>query len=114
MTIPSIRAALQALDTENAAINAIQQMLLSLTSVEPHDAELSLSTLMEDIAPSVLYSEEVLREPSTIYRILRDYPFVCRLAYNSHPPSGRVAFGPIDGKEPAVMIKSLAVFILSS
>lgn len=52
-----------------------------------------LTALREDISPAMLYSQEVLRGPHTIHRILRNLLSVLGEEYQQHPQSNRVAWG---------------------
>ena len=55
-----------------------------------------ITSLREDLPPEVLYSNEVIKGPTMLFRILRDYLSLKGLTYSQHPMSNRISHGLVN------------------
>ena len=93
------------------SINSLRTQLTNYTPISPHQInvratilmhlsadpqppnEVLITRLREDLPVEVLYDQENIRGPSTLYRILRDYLVLNGLEYSQHEGSNRIVMG---------------------
>ena len=79
------------ISSAHGGIKAAMSVII-MADPQPSD-EAAIRDLRQDLPPSVLYSEEALSGPHTLYRILRDYLVVKGCQYKQHPKSNRITYG---------------------
>lgn len=97
VTLEVIRATLAGYRPSSSAQADVKAALATIISQDPQPSnEECINTLRDDLPPEVLYSTELLKGPTTLFRILRDYLAVKGLTYSPHPRSNRIAYGLVD------------------
>ena len=96
-TLNGIRDALNAYDPRSIIQCDVKATLSIHVSADPQpDPDVCISNLREDLPPEVLYAKEMLRGPTVLYRLIRDYLVVKGLAYTPHPTSNRISHGLVN------------------
>ena len=97
VTLDVIRTTLNGYRPSSSSQADIKAALATVISQEPQPPdEECINTLRDDLPPEVLYSSELLKGPTTLFRILRDYFTVKGLQYTPHPRRNRIAYGLVD------------------
>ena len=97
VTLDVIRATLNGYRPSSSSQAGVKAALATIISQDPQPSdEDCINTLRDDLPPEVLYSSELLKGPTTLFRILSDYLMVKRLQYTPHPRSNRSAYGLVD------------------
>ena len=74
-------------------INVRATILMHLATDPQPENEVLITHLREDLPVEVLYDQEIIRGPSTLYRVLRDYLVFNGLQYAQHEGSNRIVMG---------------------
>lgn len=97
VTLEAIRANLEGYRPSSSAQADVKAALATIIVQDPQPpAEDCIDALRDDLPPEVLYSKELLKGPTTLFRILRDYLTVKGLHYTAHARSNRIAYGLVD------------------
>lgn len=72
----------------------LKAALVTTICAEPQPSnEEALEYLQEDLPVETLYNEELLKGPTTLFRVLRDYLVHIGVPYHPYPRNNRLAFG---------------------
>ena len=97
VTLEVIRATLDGYSPSSSVQADIKAALATVVSRDPQPSnEECINTLRDDLPHEFLYSTELLKGSTTLFRILRDYLVVKGLQYTPHPRSNRIAYGLVD------------------
>lgn len=97
MTLQSIRESLQLYDAASQTRKEAHTVILLFSNAGPMqpDDEV-IDFLQEDIPPDILYHGDNVREPTTLYRILKHYIVLKGVTYELHPSVNRTTYGLLE------------------
>ena len=96
-TLNGIRDALNAYDPRSMIQYDVKATLGIHVLAEPQpESDVCIGNLREDLPPEVLYSKEMLRGPTVLYRLIRDYLVVKGLTYTPHLTTNRISHGLVN------------------
>jgi len=97
LTLQQIQTMLSEYDPPSFPQKDIKATMALTIMKEPQwPDEVAVQALREDISAEVLYSDEMLRGPTTLFRILRDYLRHYGLEYSQGPGSNRISNGLVN------------------
>lgn len=90
----AIRKSLAEFVPAGVASNNFKAVLQLFVNMEPQlPNEDCINGLQEDLTVEMLYCDEIIRGPTTLFRLLRDYLVLKGFRYRQHPDTNKLTYG---------------------